>query len=55
MGRHDIDISDNPEDLRRFERRLIADVDSLERMIDMDVFEKGVTRIGLEQEFFLID
>ncbi|MDF1699796.1 MAG: glutamate-cysteine ligase family protein [Planctomycetota bacterium] len=55
MGRHDIDISDSPEELRRFERRLIADVDALERMIEMDVFEKGITRIGLEQEFFLID
>jgi CBS domain-containing protein len=55
MGRHDIALSDNPEDLRRFEKRLIADVDALERMIEMGVIETGVTRIGLEQEFFLID
>lgn len=55
MGRHDVDLSESPEELRRFERRLIADVDALERMIEMDVFEKGITRIGLEQEFFLID
>ena len=55
MGRQDVDITDSPEELRRFERRLIADVDALERMIEMDVFEKGITRIGLEQEFFLVD
>ena len=55
MGRHDVDLSDSPEELRRFERRLIADVDALERMIEMNVFETGITRIGLEQEFFLID
>ncbi|MDA1194523.1 MAG: glutamate-cysteine ligase family protein [Planctomycetota bacterium] len=55
MGRHDLDLADMPEELRRFERRLIADVDALERLLAMDVFEQGVTRIGVEQEFFLID
>jgi CBS domain-containing protein/gamma-glutamyl:cysteine ligase YbdK (ATP-grasp superfamily) len=55
MGRHDVDVSDNPADLRRFEERLIADVDALERMLGMDVFASGTPRIGLEQEFFLID
>ena len=55
MGRHDLEISDDAQDLRRFEERLIADVDALERMLEMGVFETGIRRIGLEQEFFLID
>ena len=55
MGRHDLDVSNDAQDLRRFEERLIADVDALERMLDSGVFETGVRRIGLEQEFFLID
>ena len=55
MGRQELDISDSPEDLRRFEERLIADVDALERMLAADMFEKGVVRLGLEQEFFLTD
>ncbi len=55
MGRHDLEISDSAEDLRRFEERLIADADALERMLEMDIWDTEVRRIGLEQEFFLID
>ena len=55
MGRQDIDLGDSARQLRRFEERLIADADALERMLGMGVFETGVRRIGLEQEFFLID
>ncbi len=36
-------------------RSLLADVHALERMIELDMFEKGVRRIGAEQEMFLID
>ena len=55
MGRQDVASDDSAAQLRRFEERLIADVDALERMLEMGVFETGVRRIGLEQEFFLID
>ncbi len=55
MGRQDLDLGDGPAQLRRFEERLIADADALERMLGMGVFETGIRRIGLEQEFFLID
>jgi len=55
MGRQDLDLGDGASQLRRFEERLIADADALERMLGMGVFETGIRRIGLEQEFFLID
>ncbi|MDJ0523667.1 MAG: glutamate-cysteine ligase family protein [Planctomycetota bacterium] len=55
MGRQDLELGDSAAQLRRFEERLIADADALERMLEMGVFETGIRRIGLEQEFFLID
>lgn len=36
-------------------RALLADVHALERMLEQDMFEIGVQRIGAEQEMFLID
>ncbi len=42
-------------DKQQFTNHLITDLKTLERMIEMDLFEKGVTRIGAEQEFCLID
>lgn len=55
MGRHDVTVSDDAQDLRRFEERLIADADALEHMLKEGMFETGTRRIGLEQEFFLVD
>ncbi|MCA9314142.1 MAG: CBS domain-containing protein [Planctomycetes bacterium] len=55
MGRQDVEITERPEDLRRFEERLVADADALERMLREERFETGARRIGLEQEFFLVD
>jgi len=40
---------------REFTSAILADVRALERMIAEDRFEKGVRRIGAEQEMFLID
>ena len=55
MGRHDLEIAESPEDIRRFEARLVADADALERMLREGRFETGIRRIGIEQEFFLVD
>ena len=55
MGRHDVSVSDDAQDLRRFEERLVADADAMETMLREGMFETGVRRIGLEQEFFLVD
>ena len=42
------------EELRRFEKRLFADLRKLDRMISDGKIEEGVYRVGVEQEMFLI-
>lgn len=55
MGEANIAALDEPLKMRLFVQRLIDDVRALERMLAGDVFERGITRIGAEQEMFLID
>lgn len=55
MGEARIEASDEPQKMRFFVQRLIDDVRALERMLGAEAFEKGITRIGAEQEMFLID
>lgn len=40
---------------RRFMRSLLGDLRAVERMLAEGMFEKGVSRIGCEQEMFLVD
>lgn len=40
---------------REFMSAILADVRALERMIEENLFETGIRRIGAEQEMFLID
>jgi CBS domain-containing protein len=51
------EISTLPDDAQRrnFVRSMLDDVRALERMIDEGWIEKGVRRIGAEQEMFLVD
>lgn len=55
MGDPRIEVPSEPEKMRLFVQRLIDDVRALERMLAEDRFENGITRIGAEQEMFLID
>ena len=41
--------------LRAFSRRVLNDVQALELMIDNKMIERGIRRIGVEQEMFLVD
>jgi CBS domain-containing protein len=41
--------------LRQFMKRVLMDLRALERMLVEGRFERGVTRIGAEQEMFLVD
>jgi CBS domain-containing protein/gamma-glutamylcysteine synthetase len=43
------------ESRRRFMRALLTDLRALERMLADGAFERGVSRIGAEQELFLVD
>ncbi|MBA3393214.1 MAG: hypothetical protein H0T89_11240, partial [Deltaproteobacteria bacterium] len=51
----DVDGKLEGERQREFMSALLADLRALERMIVEDKFDKGVRRIGAEQEMFLID
>ena len=41
--------------LRTFMQAVLEDLQGLERMIDSGMIERGVRRIGAEQELFLVD
>ncbi|MCC5914861.1 MAG: CBS domain-containing protein [Balneolaceae bacterium] len=55
MGQQKLSIAKDPESRKNFLKHLLHDVEAIEKMIEMDLFEKGVTRIGAEQEFCLVD
>ena len=55
MGEEIQSADRDAEEYRRFTRRLLADVRALERMIELDMIESDVVRIGAEQEVFLVD
>lgn len=55
MGQHDVFPEQDQASLRRFTRQLLRDVRALEKMLDEEMFESGVRRIGAEQELFLVD
>ncbi|MBI5851922.1 MAG: CBS domain-containing protein [Planctomycetes bacterium] len=55
MGQQHVSNPGDEAALRSFMKALLADVRALEGMLETDVFETGVRRIGAEQEIFLID
>ncbi len=50
-----IDAERDPKSGRAFVRAVLSDLKALERMLKDGLFEKGVRRIGAEQELFLTD
>jgi CBS domain-containing protein len=44
-----------PEAIRSFTRALLRDLRALEQMVQDDMFESGIRRIGAEQEMFLVN
>jgi CBS domain-containing protein/gamma-glutamyl:cysteine ligase YbdK (ATP-grasp superfamily) len=55
MGEHHVKQDLDDRQLRAFMRALLADLRALELMLDGGQFERGVRRIGAEQEMFLVD
>ncbi len=55
MGTQKIAIARDPESRKRFLRHLLHDVKAIERMLDEGLIEKGITRIGAEQEFCIVN
>lgn len=55
MGEQKVIPVSNKEQRSEFTHHLIDDVNALEAMLQNDLIESGVSRIGLEQEFCLVD
>lgn len=55
MGEHDVKEQSDESSRRVFVKALLDDVNTLEEMLEQEMFETGVRRIGAEQEMFLID
>ena len=53
MGEQKVSLVDNQEQMERFVRYLLNDVKALEYMLENDMFESDVLRIGAEQEMCL--
>jgi len=55
MGEQDVREHSQAEEIRVFLQDLLRDVRAFEKMLEEDLFESGVRRIGAEQELFLVD
>ena len=55
MGVHDVNKAGNAAEIRRFTRHIMQDMRALEHMLQNDMFETDIQRIGAEQELFLVD
>lgn len=55
MGEHNINQEFDDRKLRSYMKALLSDLRALEYMLDNDLFESDVRRIGAEQEMFLVD
>lgn len=55
MGEQNVSDSLNEQQLRAFMRNLLEDAQALEYMLEHEMIESGVRRIGAEQEMFLVD
>ena len=55
MGEHNIQEGASSDDIRTFTKKVLADLHALQRMWEDGHLETGVTRIGAEQELFLVD
>jgi CBS domain-containing protein len=55
MGEQDVSQSSDAAELRRFTQHLLTDLRAFQQMLDDEMFETGVSRIGAEQELFLVD
>lgn len=55
MGEQILSIAKDPESRKHFLKHLLHDVEAIEKMLAEDKFESGISRIGAEQEFCLVD
>ncbi|MGK0366455.1 MAG: gamma-glutamylcysteine synthetase, partial [Saprospiraceae bacterium] len=55
MGEQRVSLLQENKEMHQFVRSLLDDVKALEYMLENDMFESGITRIGAEQEMCLVN
>ena len=55
MGEQKVSLAKTQNDLKKFVRGLLDDLQALEYMLDHDWFESDIVRIGAEQEMCIVD
>jgi CBS domain-containing protein/gamma-glutamylcysteine synthetase len=55
MGEQRVSLMDDQEQMQRFVKLLLKDVQALEYMLDNDWFESDIVRIGAEQEMVMVN
>ncbi len=55
MGRQEVTRDTAPAELRAFTKALLNDLRALEMMLHDHAFESGISRVGAEQELFLVN
>ncbi len=55
MGEQKVKVAQSREARGQFIRHLLHDIQALERMLSDNLIESGISRIGAEQEFCLVD
>jgi len=55
MGEQQVNQSTDEELMRAFMKALLNDLRAFERLLETNMFEKSIRRIGAEQEYFLVD
>jgi CBS domain-containing protein len=55
MGEQDVRRESEAEEIRVFLKHLLNDVRAFEKMLEDDLFERDIRRIGAEQELFLVN
>ena len=55
MGEERVKLAKSNEEVQNFMKRVLRDLRALQKMLDEEWFETGITRIGAEQELCLID
>jgi len=55
MGEHQVHDTSDEQRTRAFVRAMLTDIRALEVMIEQDLIERDVRRVGVEQEMYIVD
>ncbi len=55
MGDHNVSSESSGSQIRQFTKAVLNDLQAVERMLELEMFEDKIFRIGAEQEMFLVN